>query len=134
LREEELSFFYRLQFLEIQYVVVLLLYTIFLVRLLSFRQINALQDEHIRFFGSFDLTRLCNDLLSHAWRAQIFFIDKLINHLSWSALVQQVLNLLSGGIRSSLFYRWKETHLGFLVLGGLRNYFLDLRQYQALLS
>jgi hypothetical protein len=110
------------------------MYTIFLLWLLSLRQIHALQDEDIRFLGRFNLTRLCDDLLSRAWRAPILFIDKLINHLSRSALIQEVLNLLTRGIRRHLFYRWKETHLGVFVLGGLRDYFVDLREDQALLS
>ena len=139
MREEELSFLDRVQSIEIQYVVVLLLYTIFLVCLLSpFRQINALQDEDISFLGSFDLTRLCDDLLSRAWRAHILLVggDKLIDHLSRSALVQQVLNLLSRcSIGTRFFYRWKETtNLGVFVLGGLRNSFFDLREYQDLFS
>jgi hypothetical protein len=109
------------------------MYTIFFLWLLSLRQIHALQDKHIRFLGSFDLARLGNDLLSSAWRAPILFINKLINHLGGSALIQEVLDLLTGGSGSCLFDRWKETHLGVFVLGGLRDYFVDLREDQALL-
>ena len=108
--------------------------TIFLLWLFSIRQINALQDENISFLGSFDLTWLCNDLLPRAWRPPILFIDKLINHLSGSALVQEVLDLLTGGGGTRLFDTWKDAHLGVFVLGGLRSNFLDLRQDQALLS
>ena len=102
--------------------------------LLSFRLIHALQDEDIHLLGSFYLTWLCDDLLSRAWRAAILFVDKLINHLCGSALIKQVLDLLSSGCGSRLFYRWKETHLGVFVLGSLRSYFLDLREDQPLLS
>ena len=109
------------------------MFAIFLLWLLSLRQIYALQDEDIRFLGSFDLTRLCNDLLSRARRAPILFIDKLINHLGGCALIQEVLDLLTAG-GSHLFDRWKKTHLGVFVLGGLRDYFVDLREDQALLS
>ena len=83
--------------------------------------------------GSFDLTRLSDDLLSCAWRAPILFINELINHLSGSALIQEVLDLLTGGGGGSLFDRREETHLGVFVLGGLRDYFVDLREDQALL-
>ena len=83
--------------------------------------------------GSFDLTRLCNDLLSRAWRAPILFINELINHLSGSSLIQEVLNLLTGSGGGRLFDRREETHLGVFVLGGLRDNFFDLREDQALL-
>lgn len=75
--------------------------------------------------GSFDLARLCDDLLSRAWRAPILFINELINHLSGSALIQEVLDLLTGGGGGRLFDRREETHLRVFVLGGLRDYFVD---------